>query len=108
MNYCTKCGAKVESTDKVCSNCGTRLIDIEEKVEVKNNADNTISLIAFIFMIISCITMGWALIPLIWLIPMTIKCYKHMKYGEPISTGFKVCVLLFCSLISGIILLCEK
>ena len=44
------------------------------------------------------------LIPLAWVIPMTVKVAKE----GPLGTGFKVCTLLFVNLISGILLLCDK
>lgn len=64
-------------------------------------------LAAFILCLISTIVMGWMLIPLAWCIPMTIKVYKAYKGEEILTTGFNVCVLLFVSLIAGILLLCD-
>lgn len=63
---------------------------------------------AFIFCLLSTIACGWLLIPLIWCIPMTIKVYKAYKGEATLSVGFKVCTLLFVSLIGGILLLCDK
>ncbi len=63
---------------------------------------------AFIFCLLSTIAYGWLLIPLIWCIPMTIKVYKAYKGEVTLSVGFKVCTLLFVSLIGGILLLCDK
>lgn len=65
-------------------------------------------LAAFIFCLLGTITMGWMLIPLIWCIPLTIKAYKVYKGEASMSTGAKVCTLLFVSLIGGILLLCDK
>lgn len=64
--------------------------------------------IAFIFCLISTIISGFALIPLIWCIPMTIRVYKAYKGEDYLTVGFKVCVLLFVSLVSGILLLCDQ
>ena len=64
-------------------------------------------LAAFILCLISTIISGFALIPLIWCIPMTIHVYKAYKGEEDLSVGFKVCVLLFVNLIGGILLLCD-
>lgn len=48
------------------------------------------------------------LIPLIWQIPMLCNYSNKIKNGEPISIGFKVCTLIFFSLIAGILLLCDQ
>ena len=64
-------------------------------------------LAAFILCLISTIVSGFALISLIWCIPMTIHVYKAYKGEEDLSVGFKVCVLLFVNLIGGILLLCD-
>lgn len=45
---------------------------------------------------------------LAWCIPMTVKTWRKLKRHENISTGFKVCTLIFVDLISGILLLCMK
>lgn len=63
---------------------------------------------AKVFMILGTIIMGLYLIPLAWCLPMTISYCKKLKTGQPISTGFKVCCLLFVSLLGGIFMLCDK
>ena len=65
---------------------------------------------AKVFMIIGTVAMGVAgyLIPLAWCIPMTVSYFKKVKTGQPISTGFKVCSLLFVSLVGGILMLCDN
>lgn len=65
-------------------------------------------LAAFVFCLISTIAMGWCLIPLAWCIPMTVAVYNAYKYNKPLSVGFKVCTLIFVSLIGGILLLCDS
>ncbi|MDO5330518.1 MAG: hypothetical protein Q4F15_03705 [Bacillota bacterium] len=65
-------------------------------------------LAAFILCLISTIAMGWALIPLIWCIPMTVSVYKAYKGEKTLGVGFKVCTLLFVNLIAGILLLVDE
>ncbi len=65
-------------------------------------------LAAFILCLIATIEMGAFLIPLAWCIPMTVSVYKAYKGEEYLSTGFKVCTLLFVSMIGCILLLCEN
>lgn len=47
------------------------------------------------------------LVSLFWLIPMTLHI-NSKKSTKQLSTGFKVCVLLFGNVISGIVLLCQE
>lgn len=63
-----------------------------------------LKLAAFIFMIISICSIGLTLLPLCWMIPMCVYYYRNDGY---VSTGFKVCTLLFCSFIGGILMLCD-
>ncbi len=59
-----------------------------------------------VLLVLSCIVCGFALIPLLWMIPITVIYFKHVKNNDPIGIGFKIVVLLFVNLIAGIILLC--
>lgn len=63
---------------------------------------------AKILMIISTVVMGLYIIPLAWCIPMTVSYNKKLKNNLPVSTGFKICTLLFVNTISGILMLCDK
>ena len=65
-------------------------------------------LAAFILCLLGTIASGWLLVPLCWCIPMTVCVYKAYKGERFLSTGFKVCTLLFVSLIGGILLLCDN
>lgn len=70
--------------------------------------DKNLRLVAFIFMLISTIVFGFALIPLAWCIPMTVHCYGLYKGTKDNSVAFGVCSLIFVSLIAGILLLCSE
>ena len=61
-----------------------------------------------VFLILSCVGLGWAIIPLAWCIPMTVSIFRKLNSGEPIGTGLKVCTLLFVNLVAGILLLCME
>ena len=58
---------------------------------------------AKVFIIIGMIVGFWTILPLIF----GGIALKQMKTQKP-STGLSVCVLLFCSLLGGIFLLCSK
>lgn len=47
-------------------------------------------------------------IPMLWTIPMVICVNKARKGESYLSTGFKICYLLFVSLIGGILLLLDN
>ncbi len=61
--------------------------------------------VAYIFMVIFTVIGAFALLPMAWMIPMTIH-YKK-TFGK-VGVGFKVCALLFCGLIPGILMLCDN
>ena len=100
---CLNCGTQVEDNSiQFCPNCGRQL-----GVGVQNGHKSGLLTAAKVLMILSCVAIGWTLIPLAWLIPMTIKISNREKGGEKLSTGFKVCVILFGNMLAGILLLCD-
>lgn len=97
---CLKCGTIVEDEAvDFCPSCGNKLGEQGHK--------SGLLTAAYILMIITCVALGWMIVPLAWLIPMTIAIKKRQQSGEPLGTGFKVCILLFANLVSGILLLCD-
>ena len=72
---------------------------------ISPETDKNIKLVAFIFMLVSTIGVGWTLIPLAWMIPMTIISYGIYKGTKKNTTVFGVCSLIFVSLVGGILLL---
>ena len=59
------------------------------------DTDRNLRLVAFIFCILSLVGSCWLIIPLAWMIPMSV-------------ISFDVCTLIFCSLVAGILLLCSN
>lgn len=47
------------------------------------------------------------IITLAWCVPMTKSLMRKIRTREPISTGFKVCTLIFVNVVAGILLLCH-
>lgn len=73
------------------------------------NMQNSGSITAIkVFLIIGCIAGGFLLIPLAWCIPMTVAAFRTYNQGCDVSTGMKVCTLLFVNVVAGIIMLCIK
>lgn len=79
-----------------------------EAVAATNDGDKTLRLVAFILNLITTISVGWLIIPLVWMIPMTVISYGIYKGTKHNTVTFGVCTLLFLNLISGILLLCAK
>lgn len=75
---------------------------------VMSDKDRTLRLIAFIFNLISTVAVCWAVIPLAWMIPMTVVSWGIYKGTRKNTVAFGVCTLIFLSLVGGILLLCSK
>jgi len=59
---------------------------------------------AQVFIILSMVCGFWMILPLIF----GGIALSQMSKGQRPSTGISVCVLLFCSFVGGILLLCAK
>ncbi len=108
MKYCTNCGTQLADEAHVCSQCGTALGQAPAQQGCAPAQVSGLATAAKILMIISTVVMGFYLFPLAWCLPMTISYSKKLKQGQPVSTGFKICTLLFVNTISGILMLCDK
>ncbi|MBR5272057.1 MAG: hypothetical protein IKU25_01495 [Clostridia bacterium] len=104
MKFCTHCGAQIHEEAVICVKCGCSVAP--PKPVVNNSDDNVMQLIVKIFLILGCVACGWLIIPLAWCLPITIAIFNRMRDNKPISTGLKVCALIFVNLIAGICLLC--
>lgn len=102
VKVCLNCGTQTQDDNiQFCASCGKQF------TTGQGGYKSGLLTASKIFMILSCIATGWAIIPLAWLIPMTIKINNREKVNEKLSTGFKVCTLLFGNTIAGILLLCD-
>lgn len=75
---------------------------------VQQDTDTTLRLVAFILNLVATISVGWTIIPLAWMIPMTVISYGIYKGTKKNTTAFAVCTLIFVSLVGGILLLISK
>ena len=127
--YCKNCGHQVDDKAVICTQCGC-LTDFGEKLNfnqnnqaqtnqptpvqptnqtsTSSNSDETLGTIAKVLAIVSTVILGLYIIPLAWMLPMTISLSNKLNNKEPISIGFKICILLFVNTIAGILLLCRK
>ena len=106
MKYCTHCGKELLDEAVICPGCGCEVEKKPSTCIIDEEDKKIFALLIKIFMIIGCVATGWALIPLLWTIPMTTYAIRKLNNHEPIGLGFKICTLLFVNLIAGIMLLC--
>lgn len=59
------------------------------------NSDRNLRLAAFTLNIISMVALGWTLLPLAWMIPMTVMSWGIYKGTRANTVAFGVCNLLF-------------
>ena len=105
--YCPKCGTNLTDDARFCGNCGYNLRTAVQPAAPAQfrDSDHTLIVITEVFMILGCVSYGIALIPLAWCIPMTVSLFRSFQNRTPTSTAFKVCTLIFVSLVAGILLL---
>ena len=106
MKYCTRCGNELLDDAVICPKCGCAVEGMRNPEAVNNRSG--LQTAAKIFMILGCISVGWTLIPLAWCIPMTVSYFGRVKNHEKIGMGFKICTLLFVSVVAGILMLCDE
>ena len=107
MRYCTKCGNQIMDEAIVCPACGCATEHFHNSYAAERKNTSGLKTAAKVLMIISTVVMGLYIIPLAWCLPMTIIYCNKIKRGEHISTGFKVCSLIFVNTIAGILMLCD-
>lgn len=113
MKYCTHCGSPVADEAVFCVKCGCPTNSNSNAYQQQPQQPPVVkqpsgfATAAKVFMIISCIAYAFCLIPLCWMIPMTVKYSNAIKNGEPVSTAFKVCSLLFVNTLAGIFMLVD-
>lgn len=73
-----------------------------------SSQDRTLRLVAFIFCAISLAGWCWFIIPLAWMIPMTVRTWNIYKGTRPNTVAFGVCSILFTNLVTGVLLLVSK
>ena len=108
MKYCVHCGAEIHEEAVICVKCGRSVECSKPTVvaPVSSRGDDTMIIVVKVFLILGCISQGWLIIPLAWCLPITISIFKALREKRSISTGMKICALIFVNMIAGICLLC--
>ena len=108
---CGNCGTYLEDSSCFCSNCGCSLVpnySQQSDAAIPSKEPSPILYVAKVFMIIGVVGNAFFLPSLFWTIPMLKNYNRKLESGEPISTGFKVCTLLFVSGVAGVLMLCDN
>ena len=116
--YCTYCGNELMDQAAFCPKCGCPVQGAQpimqqptyqyQPAQAVPYGQDGLTVAAKVLLIIGCVFSGFFwLVPLAWTIPMTVSFCDKIKRGEKISTGFAVCILLFLSLVGGILILCN-
>lgn len=112
--FCTNCGKQIDEGSKFCPYCGQKVdceledISVKNQDEFKKENNKVIDTIAKIFLVLSCVGGGLLLIPLAWMLPITIMVFSRINNNKEIGVGLKICALLFVNVISGILLLVRE
>lgn len=122
-HYCHHCGKEVENGNKFCPYCGAlqdryseddsryeeRKDEYEESKtsssKVAREAQTGLDLAVKIFMVLSTVAFGFAIIPLIWMVPMTIHAFHKADNNEEYGIGFSICSLIFVDVVAGILMI---
>ena len=115
MKFCSRCGKQLVNDAVVCTNCGCA-VQVQYNLKTgKPKKESGLVTATKILLIIGTVSTSLATvpfmllpIPLAWCLPMTLSYFNKIKRGEKISTGFKVCTLIFVSMVGGILMLCDN
>lgn len=108
MSYCPMCGTQYVDDAVICPGCGRTVS--QEASPATNKRNSGLSTAAKVLMIVSTVLLGISTygIALAWCLPMTLSYCKKIENNLPVGTGFKVCTLIFVSLVGGILMLCDN
>ena len=122
--YCHHCGKEVGSGNKFCPHCGVLLQEDEygerpgeydevvdepkpagKKTIINESTKRDLDTVVKILMIIITVLTGFAIIPLLWTIPMTMTALDRIKKHEPYGLVLSICTLLFMAVAPGVIMI---
>ncbi|MDY5441189.1 MAG: zinc ribbon domain-containing protein [Candidatus Enteromonas sp.] len=133
MKFCPNCGHRLDGESRFCPNCGNEIQPHLAAYSANPEAtpiahNNGLVLAAKIFFLLAIafqavvfvdsffhtdsptyvVEIISSALPFAWQIPMLVHYWKTVNKGEDVGTPFKVCTLIFASLVSGILMLVDK
>ena len=128
--FCVSCGASLNTTDNTAaaSSWTEQVQQAQQTQQVQqanpttatfnttgvsasvtlSDTDKTLRLVAFVFNCLSLAGFAIFIIPLAWMIPMTVVSWGIYKGTRRNTVAFGVCTLIFLNLVGGILLLCSS
>ena len=122
--YCHHCGKEVGRGNKFCPHCGVLLQEDEygerpgeyddvvdepkpagKKTIINESTKRDLDTVVKILMIVITIITGFAIIPLLWTIPMTMTALDRIKKKEPYGLVLSICTLIFMAVAPGVIMI---
>ena len=110
--YCRFCGREIPDGSTFCPHCGEKQEVIEAEIKSEHTTivngkkrNETLAEIGLIFAIIATVIAGFAIIPLCWMLPMTISINNSIKEKREISLTMKVCSIIFLNVFAGLFLI---
>lgn len=122
--YCHHCGKEVGRGNKFCPHCGVLLQEDEygerpgeyddvvdepkpagKKTIINESTKRDLDTVVKILMIVITVITGFAIIPLLWTIPMTMTALDRIKKKEPYGLVLSICTLIFMAVAPGVIMI---
>ena len=103
--YCTHCGAELAEEAEICPACGCATENYKSTADSKKKTPDILRFIAKIVMIVTCAVEGMAVIPLCWMLPMTLHYNKCLEENIPVSLAFKICTIIFVNVAAGVLMI---
>ncbi len=108
--FCPNCGNQIDERANYCPHCG-RCFNAPPPMPSgyypPTHAQPKSHWFLKLLMVLSCIFGFLSIIGWIWILPMTIHLFNKIERRERLSTAFKVCTILFVSVLAGIIMACS-
>ena len=109
MKFCKHCGTQLVDSAAICPQCGNAAGPmLNQTTDSSQKRKEPVMITATKILLVlgaAVVTISLYFVPLIWCVPMIFYYFKKVDAGEPISTWFKICTMLFVSLPAGILMM---
>lgn len=109
MKYCENCGTQINEDALYCPSCGAKVGNVDEEPKtssfaLKEEDQSLLGTVIKIYTIVVTVLTGFALIPLLWTIPMTIHVSNTIKEKKEFSVVFIVLAFFFLARVDAILM----